>query len=136
MNELTRIINLQVTVIREDGKRRFSTKEKMAEKIAKIVEDGIGADDVTVISTQEFLWEDKKLHKAAVLTNADKIRNMSIEDLAAVIMCPYDTAGDPEDIMPCAKDGIQEMVSVEACRACCIAWLNRKAEVSDGKSNQ
>ena len=69
-------------------------------------------------------------------TNADNIRNMSIEELAAVIMCPYDTAGDPEDIMPCAKDGIQEMVSVEACRACCIAWLNRKAEVSDGKSNQ
>ena len=134
MNELTRIINLQVTVIREEGKRRFKTKEKMAEKIAEIVKDGIGADDVTVISTQEFLWEDKKTHKAAVFTNADKIRNMSVEDLAAVIMCPY--ANHKEGEAPCEKVIPMVAPNEKFCSKCCKAWLNRKAEVLDGKSNQ
>ena len=62
------------------------------------------------------------------MTNGDKIRAMSNEELTAIIMCPYDTAGDPIDIMPCAKDGIQEFVSPEQCNDCMLKWLQREVD--------
>ena len=63
------------------------------------------------------------------MTNADKIRNMTNEELTAIILCPYDTAGDPIDIMPCVKDGnIQEFVVPEDCKACIMKWLERNVE--------
>ena len=132
MNELTRIINLQVTVIKKEGKRKFNTKEKMAEKIAKVVKDGLGADDVTVLSTQEFSWENKKQNKAVERTNEEKIRNMSLDDLAAVIMCPYANEEGHQEA-PCEK--VRPMVAPDAkfCIECCKAWLQK--EVSYGKSN-
>ena len=52
------------------------------------------------------------------MTNGDRIRNMNDEELAAVILCPYDTAGDPIDIMPCVKDGKQQFS---------ISWLQRES---------
>lgn len=61
-------------------------------------------------------------------TNADRIRSMSDEELAVIIMCPYDTAESGLDQMPCAKDGIQKMVTVEECRKCSIAWLQSEVE--------
>lgn len=61
------------------------------------------------------------------MTNGDRIRNMNDEELAAVILCPYDTAGDPIDIMPCVKDGKQQFVGVEECRECSISWLRRES---------
>ena len=63
------------------------------------------------------------------MTNADKIRSMNDEELSKIIMCPYDTAGDPIDIMPCIKDhGIQELVSPEYCNKCMMQWLERGAK--------
>lgn len=48
-----------------------------------------------------------------VHTNADKIRHMSDEELAEIIMCPYDT--EPE---LCRK----------FCKDCCLEWLKLAAE--------
>lgn len=62
-------------------------------------------------------------------TNADAIRSMSDEEMAEIIMCPYDTAGKPADIMPCVKDGnIQELVSPEYCKKCMMDWLQSEVE--------
>lgn len=58
-------------------------------------------------------------------TNADRIRSMSDEELARIIMCPYDTYGKE---LPCAKDGIQTMVPPEDCNKCCIRWLQSEVE--------
>ena len=61
------------------------------------------------------------------MTNGDKIRSMTNEELAAVIMCPYDTAGEPLNIMPCVKDGeIQEFMEPEKCHACIVRYLERE----------
>lgn len=50
-------------------------------------------------------------------TNADRIRSMSDDELTDIILCPYDTAGKPANIMPCVRDGnIQELVSPEYCK--------------------
>lgn len=133
MNELTRIINLQITIIKEKGKRKFITKEKMAERIARIVKDGIGADDVTVISAQEFLWEGQKSQMAAAFTNADRIRNMSLDEMAAVIMCPYTGEGVHKEAL-CEKMQLLSAPDDKICIECCKAWLQK--EVSNGKSNQ
>lgn len=61
------------------------------------------------------------------MTNGDKIRLMTDEELPKVLLCPYDTAGEPLDIMPCIKDGSQEFVGPKECRECIIAWLKREA---------
>lgn len=60
------------------------------------------------------------------MTNADKIRNMSDEELAEIILCPYETAGDESEIMPCMLEGKQ---TVETCRKCCVEWLKREVKV-------
>lgn len=63
------------------------------------------------------------------MTNADRIREMNDEELADIIMCPYDTAGKPAHIMPCVKDGnIQELVSPEYCKKCMMMWLQSEVE--------
>ena len=49
------------------------------------------------------------------LTNADKIRNMSNEELAEIIMCPYDTAPSV-----CTYKG--------DCLQCCCEWFKQPAE--------
>lgn len=62
------------------------------------------------------------------MTNGDRIRNMTDEQLTDVILCPYDTAGEPLDIMPCVKDGnIQELVDVGFCRKCMTDWLKKES---------
>ena len=61
-------------------------------------------------------------------TNADRIRSMGDEDLTKIIMCPYDTAGKPIEIMPCAKDGIQELWPPEDCKKCMMEWLQQEVE--------
>lgn len=66
------------------------------------------------------------------MTNGDKIRNMTDEELAVVLMCPYDTAGAELDIMPCVKDGnVQEFASPKDCRACSIKWLQREVSADE-----
>ena len=65
---------------------------------------------------------------ARQMTNSYRIRNMSDEELAAVLMCPYDTAGDPIDVMPCFKDGTQNMVDSKHCIQCSVEWLQRETK--------
>lgn len=62
-------------------------------------------------------------------TNADRIRSMSDDELTDIILCPYDTAGKPANIMPCVRDGnIQEPVSPEYCKKCMMDWLQQEVE--------
>ena len=59
--------------------------------------------------------------------NGDGIRSMSNEDLAFVLMCPYDTAGETKEIMPCVKEtGTMELAKPGTCYQCILAWLNAK----------
>lgn len=61
------------------------------------------------------------------MTNGDRIRSMSNEELAEVILCPYDTAGEPLDTMPCVRDGdVQEFMEPEKCHACIVHYLERE----------
>lgn len=63
------------------------------------------------------------------MTNADRIRAMTDEELTKVILCPYDTAGEPMDIMPCIKEnGTQELASPEFCNRCILEWLGREVK--------
>lgn len=67
--------------------------------------------------------------KEKKITNDDRIRSMCDEELADIILCPYDTAGKPADIMPCVKDGnVQEMVSPDFCKKCMMGWLQSESE--------
>ena len=61
-------------------------------------------------------------------TNADRIREMSNEELAFVLMCPYDTAGEPADIMPCVKDGSNMNASPKRCMQCTKEWLEKESD--------
>lgn len=65
------------------------------------------------------------------MTNFEKIKAKSIEDMALWIMCPYDTAGEPEDIMPCIKDGSEEPANIGRCYECCLEWLKREAKETE-----
>lgn len=49
------------------------------------------------------------------LTNADRIRAMSDEELAGIIMCPYDD---------CHKNCILGT----SCLDCCLKWLQQPCE--------
>lgn len=61
------------------------------------------------------------------MTNADKIRNMPDEELAMIIMCPYDTAGD--EIMSCILDGKDpEFQPPGSCYKCISKWLKKEAD--------
>ena len=57
----------------------------------------------------------KKGVEAMGMTNSERIRNMSDEELAEIIMCPYDT--DPS---VCNYKGV--------CLDCCLEWLKQPVE--------
>ena len=60
-------------------------------------------------------------------TNADRIRAMTDEELAVLLMCPYDTAGNTEDIMPCVLDDDNpDFVEPGKCKGCALKWLKRE----------
>ena len=74
---------------------------------------------------KDHIAEDTK----KIVTNADRIRNMSDEELALVIMCPYDTVGDLKEIMPCIKEhGNNELVPPQYCYDCTMNWLKEQVE--------
>ena len=63
------------------------------------------------------------------MTNGDRIRKMEDAELTDIILCPYDTAGEPIEIMPCVKDGnAQEVVPPEDCKKCMMEWLGKEVE--------
>lgn len=57
----------------------------------------------------------KKGIEAMGMTNGERIRGMSDEELAEIIICPYDT--DPS---VCNYKGV--------CLNCCLEWLKQPAE--------
>lgn len=61
------------------------------------------------------------------MTNGEKIRSMMDKELAQVIMCPYDTAGE---IMPCLEKHVYT-VDAAYCNRCIVEWLQK--EVPDEK---
>lgn len=61
------------------------------------------------------------------MTNADRIRKMTDEELTKIIMCLYDTVGESVDIMPCIRDG-KVQVSPQFCYECMRKWLRAEAE--------
>lgn len=61
-------------------------------------------------------------------TNGDRIRSMTDEELAWILMCPYDTAGESEEIMPCVRDeNVQSPVTAEECNKCMKEWLKKRS---------
>lgn len=61
------------------------------------------------------------------MTNADKIRSMTDEQLAEVYPCPYDTAGS--NIMPCIlDDDVKGMPDEAYCRRCMTNWLKKEVK--------
>ncbi len=60
------------------------------------------------------------------MTNREKIKQMSDDDLSFILMCPYDTTGEPEEIMPCAND--ETMPDQKKCCDCIKAWLGKEAK--------
>ena len=58
MNEVTRILTLQITVIDKKGEWTTQTKDAWAEDQAQIVKDDWGADDVVVLGVQDFIREE------------------------------------------------------------------------------
>lgn len=62
-------------------------------------------------------------------TNGDRIRSMTDEELAYVLMCPYDTAGEPEEIMPCVRDRKgPDFISPIRCYQCTMEWLKKRSD--------
>ena len=62
-------------------------------------------------------------------TNIDRIRKMSAEELAAVLMCPYDVdETSVGEAIPCYRNDRQELVTKEECRKCCVNWLKSEAK--------
>ena len=53
---------------------------------------------------------------------------MTNEELAEIIMCPYNTAGDPDNIMPCVADDNVNPASDKDCYKCCLKWIQRRNE--------
>ena len=63
------------------------------------------------------------------MTNADRIRMMTDEELTKIIMCPYDTFGESVDIMPCIRNGkVQVSVTPQFCYVCMRKWLRAELE--------
>lgn len=58
-------------------------------------------------------------YEAKPMTNADRIRAMTDEELAAVIMCPYDCDSDM-----CLLNG--------TCLDCCVKWLKQPVKEDVG----
>lgn len=60
----------------------------------------------------------KKVGKdAKVLTNGDRIRDMSDEELADVVVCPHISNWE---------------LCIDDCKKCRLDWLKQPAEVNDG----
>ena len=58
------------------------------------------------------------------MTNEEKIKAMETDDLAMIIMCPYDTLGNGLDKLPCDW----KLVDEPSCHRCVVEWLQKEAE--------
>ena len=87
----------------------------LSEKPFVCSEHYIETESGYVITTKEK----RKYARRKPQTNADRIRNMTDEELAIIIMCPYDGTKDGD----CFMKG-------RNCIQCCKEWL--QAEVKEG----
>lgn len=69
--------------------------------------EGKPHEDNTVIDCDNY----------APMTNADRIRNMTDEELAETIMCPFDIIGSNETCFY-KRD----------CKECVLTWLQKESE--------
>lgn len=75
-----------------------------------------GNPDISNPATMAILeYLRKKGVEAMGMTNSERIRDMADEELAEIIMCPYDT--DPS---VCNYKGV--------CLDCCLEWLKQPVE--------
>lgn len=114
--------------------RSMRTIPEVVEDIKSIlnnIERTENCDGETLVDINEFADEILTIntYKPNKQNNAYRIRSMSDEELTKIIMCPYDTAGKPIEIMPCVRDGnVQELVPPEDCKKCMMEWLQSEAE--------
>lgn len=69
-------------------------------------------DCKAVFQKEEHIREDTK----KVVTNADRIRNMTDEELAEIVMCHYEYAGRKRFCLG------------QTCTECSLKWLKEKVE--------
>lgn len=80
-----------------------------------------GADKIEELSK---LLVEKNIESHA--NNGDKIRNMSNEDLAFCLMCPYDSQELPECSLECIITHSINSAASKECYSCVLNWLNKK----------
>lgn len=99
-------------------------------------EKGINAIRFDFDRAIKVLKQQIKPQPAAVIkTNEDKIRNMPLEGLARMLPCPYDTAGEQENIMPCIQVG-EDPESTQRCYSCIKAWLQKEVRNGEIKTSK
>lgn len=80
---------------------------------------GIEGVDLTALQPAAYaaIAKLKDIEHPSCPTNGDMVRRMTDEELAAVIMCPYD--GAPEHLYLCTEPG--------GCIKCVLHWLGDPA---------
>ena len=73
----------------------------------------------------------ERVEPQMIRTNVDRYRNMSLDEMAAVIMCPYTGEGVHKEAL-CEKMQLLSAPDDKICIECCKAWLQK--EVSSGKA--
>ena len=91
----------------------------------------VGDDDISCVSSGLYVnaWRPlPAIYKDGMsMTNADRIRSMSDEELAYSWPCPYDTAGS--NIMPCMlDDDVKDAPTEEYCHKCIMNWLQKEVK--------
>ncbi len=104
----------KLSTIREATVRMAERWEEAV--VCEIVKEArlAGFTEVTVLN-KEVILEALRRYTMPPKTNADKIRAMTDEELAVVIMCPWGTEPD----LCCTKG---------TCLDCCLEWLKQPAE--------
>lgn len=114
-----RVTDLSIIMEMIDSKPYYSVKYRNVGEIGS----HIGYSSYNLKTVLEFIGEYFEIVENDKQTNADRIRNMSDEELAEFIPCPhlvnwiagkYDTC-----IRPNGKDG---------CKKCMLNWLQSEAE--------
>lgn len=85
----------------------------LSEKPFVCSEHCIETESGYVITTKEK----SKYARSKKQTNADRIRNMTVEELAFIIMCPYDGTKEGD----CFMEG-------RNCIQCCKKWLQAEVD--------
>lgn len=120
MNNINKIkVDRLEIIVRMIGEPYYEVKYREIDK----KDYSIGYSSYSLKTVLGFIDEYFEIVESATHTNADRIRNMSDEELAEYISCPhmvnwkkgnYDTCVHPND-----KDG---------CKKCMLNWLQAETE--------